>query len=365
MNASRTLMSAAATLLLVAGQAANAQWAEPKTTSRGLLTTLQNPGLLQLVTNNAQQQIEVTIGPAAGEVRVSGVDRIPSDMIFTDITTIDLRTGSGTDFVEFRFLSEVIPEVIVNTGAGESDVKFTYEIPFSFSAALASATVIGGTSNDKVNFYVNSSAPSFAASWNVAHGNGNNEVTASVNATNPSELLSINLNSTSGTGQDKLELVAISNADMLNIAVGGTMGSNNDSALVSIDGLAPATSTTSLNLDLGAGADAAEISEINRGGLSSASGRISGGDGIDALVFKSEASGTVNVELNGGTGNDLADMQLKGDITGAPKFLGGTGNDELKLVVDGPRTAAPFFDGGPGFDKAIGFGTFVNIEQIN
>lgn len=160
-------------------------------------------------------------------------------------------------------------------------------------------------------------------------------------------------------------MATVSAAAVLNIAVGGAMGSNNDTAVVLIDGLEPAVSTTNLNLDLGTGDDTAEFSEVNRGGLSHASGHMGGGGGRDALVFKSEASGTVNVALNGGDGDDLADMQLKGEITGAPMFLGGIGNDELKLVVDGPQTLSPFFDGGPGFDKAIGFGTFVNVEQIN
>lgn len=189
MKTTRIATPLAVTLALLASQGASAQQHGLKNTARGIVRSLANPGLLQLVTNNAQQQIEVTIGPIPGEVRVSGIATIPSDFVFSDITTIDLLTGSAFDYVEFRFLSEVIPEVIVNTGAGESDVKFIYEIPASLSAASASATVTGGGTHDKVDFYVNSSAPSFAASWNVTHGNGNNEVTASVNASNASDLL--------------------------------------------------------------------------------------------------------------------------------------------------------------------------------
>ncbi|MBL0921155.1 MAG: hypothetical protein IBJ10_03390 [Phycisphaerales bacterium] len=58
-------------------------------------------------------------------------------------------------------------------------------------------------------------------------------------------------------------------------------------------------------------------------------------------------------------------MFFKGTVTGAPRLLGGNSNDELKIVVDGPRVCTPFLDGGPGFDKAIGFGTIINCEDIN
>ena len=66
-----------------------------------------------------------------------------------------------------------------------------------------------------------------------------------------------------------------------------------------------------------------------------------------------------------GADADLIDFALKGTITGRPRLLGGTGNDELKIAVDGPRSADPFIDGGPGFDKAFGWGTIINVEDIS
>ncbi|MDX2200903.1 MAG: hypothetical protein SF069_18260 [Phycisphaerae bacterium] len=329
-------------------------------------TTVQQStaGVLSIVTNNAQQQIVITVGPVAGEVDISGVS-VPAGTPLTGITAIELTTGRAQDYVEFVFLTPQAPNVTLNTGLGISDVKFIYLIDATPETASSNVTVTGNSANDLVSFTVESRAAAFAANWNVSGGAGNNEVVANINSPEASESMSISLNGSATTGQDKLELFAIHSAALTNISLGGSLGSNSDVATVLVDSLNPADTTLAFNLNMGAGADASNIEFITRGGTASASGSLLGGDGIDALTFKLEQDGAVNVTIDGGSGNDLIDYALKGLVTGTPTLLGGIGNDELKLVVDGPQLATPFFDGGPGFDIAIGFGTFVNVEQIN
>lgn len=322
-------------------------------------------GLLEITTDSRQQQIEVIIGPVAGEVRVSGVRTIPSDTVFTGITAIEVRTGAAQDYVEFRVLSDVVPTIFADTGGGLSDVKVIYELPATPVEVYTYVELVGAGGADKANFTVESRVASFVADWVVSHSGGDNEITASVNSPEISDRLAINLNGTTMNGQDKLELAVISAAAILDLNVAGAMGGNQDTATVLVDGLGPATTTASFGLDLGAGLDASSVEIISRGGAVAASGSVLGGGSSDALVFKLEGDGTLNTALDGGDGNDLIDYSLKGNLTGTPQLLGGPGNDELKIVLDGPLTLTPFIDGGPGFDIAIGFGTIVNVEQIN
>lgn len=330
-----------------------------------MMTGRATAGVLQIRTSNASQQIEVQVGPAAGEVRVFGVDGISSGAIFRDITFIDLATGSGEDYVEFRIFATQIPEILVNTRANNSDVKFIYDIPQTPAFVSTVATVRGGAGNDKVAFEVLSDADSFDATWDVRHGNGDNESFASVKSENPTSLLAINFLHAAGLGQDKYETQIISGAAQLDLTLLGRLGAGNDSALFGIDEKLPGVATVDFNFNLGAGFDTAEAITVLRGGTATLTGAMRGGDGDDSLKLLLEGNGTSNVVLDGGLGNDTMDSEYKGTVAGRPRLLGGDGNDYLKIVADQPGAMNPFIDGGAGFDEAIGFGTIINVEKVN
>ncbi|HBS29741.1 MAG TPA: hypothetical protein DEB06_09900 [Phycisphaerales bacterium] len=323
------------------------------------------PGLLSITTDNAQQQIEVTVGPTPGEVRVSGVSTIPSDFVFTDVTAIELTTGSANDFVEFRLQAPILPTVSIDTRGGESDVKVIYQINATPEFVASSVSVLGGPVLDKVAFEVFSEAAGFSADWSVNHGAGNNEASANVQQNAASELLSLNFNGAFDRGTDKVAFSVISNAAVSSVNLGGTMGAGHDSALLVIETLSPAMNSASFNLDLGGGNDVAETLFVSRGGVFNTAGWISGGFGLDSIKLNLEGDGRIDTQFAGGGGADVLDMALKGAIDGLPRLLGDGGNDILKLVVDGPRLVTPFIDGGAGFDEAIGFGTIINVEKIN
>lgn len=324
------------------------------------------PNVLEIRTNNGQQQIEVVVGPVAGEVSVSGFETPEGLSMFTGITSIVIITGTAQDFVQVRFTSEVVPDVSINTGGGLSDLIFSYEFPYAIgTATVSNVTVTGSGSSDKVAFNMLGATSSFVGNWNVQCAGGDNEITINIDSPEASDLLGVTLNTGAAGGQDKVVANIKSFASVLNLGFTGTMGGGVDSALVFVDGLGPATTTASYNFDLGAGNDVAETTIISRGGTATMSGVLTGGNGFDNLKLLLEGDGRVDLQMTGDAGIDFLDMELKGAVQGSPRLVAGTGNDELKLVVDGPRIATPFLDGGPGFDKAIGFGTIINCEEIS
>ncbi len=159
---SRKIRSSVLALLAAAGTA-SAQL--DSVFADGWLDDGVNPAsTLVLTTNNEQQQIEVEVGPQPGEVRVYGIDGIPSGTLFTGVTAIDLTTGRAQDYVEFRVYATVIPSIRVDTGAGNSDVKFIYFLPFSVAPVVSDVEVVGNAANDKVGFEV------FNPHWGQGYG---------------------------------------------------------------------------------------------------------------------------------------------------------------------------------------------------
>ncbi len=320
-------------------------------------------GALVITTNDAQQQIQIEVGPVIGQVRVFGISGFSDDPI-DGVTSISLTTGRAQDYVEFRVFSEVVPDITVNTGRGHSDVKFIYMLA-STSATVATNVVVNGDSaEDKVDFLVESEAAGFISSWTVNGGSSKNEVKATVISPNASDLLDVGLNVAMGDSDDTLDVSITADASLATLNLSGAMGSGEDFAGVSVEQLDQGASDVNLALDMGGSKDDADLKVIGRGGETNASGTVLGGSSDDTLKFTGEGSGALNLTLSGDDGNDYLDIAGKGDVTGTPTLLGGNGNDFLKIVIDGPQIATPLLDGGAGFDSAIGFGTIINCEDV-
>jgi hypothetical protein len=320
--------------------------------------------VLAITTNNGSQQIEILIGPEPGVVRFIGVEGIP-DTPFTGITAIDLRTGSGQDAIEVRVFAAEAPDLFINTGANQSDVKVIYEVATFAASAQSTVSVTGGTSDDKVAFEVLSASDTFVADWTVVHGNGNNETKVVYDASQAASLASITLSTTSGSGEDKLDAEIKSGAADVDLDIYGLLGAGNDSALINISEQSPGFTRLALDINLGSGIDVGEIVTVLQGGQTAQSGRVLGGADSDFLKLLQEGAGVNNILLNAGAGADNIDMEFKGAVTGAPKQRAGNGNDFLKLVATNPALLNPLLDGGAGFDVAIGFGRIINVEQID
>ncbi len=328
------------------------------------LSALAQPGTLLLTTDNEQQQIEIIVGPQAGREKVIGIDGISSNQVFTGITTIDLRTGTNLDAIEFRMYGTVFPVVRVNTGLGDSDVKFIYDI----GSAGRSTTVVshlGGSGHDKLAFEViNNGASNLAARWGAQHGAGDNEFKVAVNSDDATNSINLDLTSDSAGGKDMISTSVIHRANFLSVDVNAAMRAGNDSAIVTIDGLGAAITSLDVNLDLGVGNDVAETIVVSRGGQASIWGTVRGNGGDDLIKLLLEGNGRVNNWMIADAGDDYIDVELKGGIVGRPRLIGGTGEDFLKIVQESRQTST-FIDGGPDIDTAHGFGTIINVENLD
>jgi hypothetical protein len=351
-------------LSVLAGTAVSASAQNAGSVHAETLLTVAQTSVLTLTSNNAQQQIEVEVGPLPGEVRVFGFNG-GSEMSYTGVTAINLRTGSAQDFVEFRIYTPAAPAITLNTGASNSDVKFIYFTPGAAGAASSDVTITGGTGNDIVNFEVFSEAADFAANWTVNQGNGDNEVNAVVNSTQVSSSLTLDLTATQGLGQDKASFNVIGAAASTDIGYVARQGAGNDTATFNFDEQTPGAAFVFLDINGAAGQDTAEAVAVTRGGTAAFSGRILGGNDADFAKLLLEGAGSSSVQLNGGAGADYLDSEYKGAVTGSPRLLGLDGDDFLKIVADQPALLRPTLDGGLGFDIAIGFGRIINCEQIN
>ncbi|QYK48151.1 MAG: hypothetical protein KF838_15330 [Phycisphaeraceae bacterium] len=344
--------------------------------SAALLASLAGTSMAQTVTVSGgamtintsafatDQQMEIEVGPVPGEVRLSGVIGAPATQYF-GITSIDLTAGPRNDYVEFRIFTGDAPAITANTGAGNSDVKVIYNLGSSIMDASSSVSVTGGTGEDKVLFEVVSFARAFAANWVTNQGAGTNETVASIDSPEASQLMSVSLSSTGTGGKDTYDLSVKSNAASINVNASPNTGAGNDSAIIAIDTLGTGTLNLATLASLGAGIDVFELTNVSRGGPANFSGSVNGGADADTIKFSSESNGRVLMTFNGALGNDTVDFFAKGSVTGRPRLLGAGGDDYLKLVVDGPRLATPFIDGGAGYDRAFGFGTIVNCEEVN
>lgn len=319
---------------------------------------------LLLTTDNSQQQIEIIVGPQPGRVKVIGIDGIPSNRIYNGITLIDLRTGTNLDAIEFRMYGTVFPEVRVNTNAGPSDVKFIYDIDHA-SRVSTLVSVVGGSTNDQVAFEViDNHARNLSAIFNVAHLSGDNETKVAVNSPRSTNSINVALNTAATTGKDKVTTSIIHRATFLTLDVTAATGRNEDSVITTIDGLGTSTTNLDLDIDLGAAQDVSETIVISRGGRASITGHVRGREGDDLIKLLLEGDGRVNTWLAAAEGDDYIDVELKGAVTGTPRLLGADGQDFLKIVQES-RQSTPCIDGGRNIDAAHGFGTIINVENLD
>lgn len=323
----------------------------------------QNRRDLNLVTNNSQQQIEFVIGPAAGQVKVVGING-GSEQNYTGVNTINLRTGTNLDVITFQIRTPNVPQINVDTGFGDSDVKFLYEIPSS-AVAQTRVNVLGGPGDDKVAFETKVLARTLNAQWNVRSGSGTNEVIAKTEHFGNAEATNIVLDAVTGSGFDKLAFETTTEARRQDLRLVGSLGEGEDNAVFKFDGVRAATTRIQSNLDLGGSKDQSEMIVVSRGGRIEVSADTRGSGGDDVLKTLLEGSGDADIAQIGGSGDDYLDIEFSGNITGRSRQIAETGDDFLKFVVTGPRRAQPTMDGGAGFDQGLGFGRVLSIEEFD
>jgi hypothetical protein len=323
---------------------------------------------LQLISSNDSQQINVDIGPAPGFVRVIGLN--DQDATYTGVTSLEIITGAGTDFLEFRVRGTTPVPVTVSTRSGDSDVKFTYELPTTLSTPVAHAvTVLGEGGNDKVTFEGVIRPRHFFSNWTVRQGSGNNEVYVTTSTSSNVRTNDQRLDTVSGSGEDTVAVNVQSVAPRNYLLVRALTGQANDSVRLNFNGLYSGVTPSVPNtvrffVDQNAGLDVCEASIVGRGRSTNVAGTMIGGSGDDLLKLLLDGNGTVDTVMNGRANNDTIDVELKGTISGTPRLEGFSGDDYLKVVhMNGQVLSTPIVDGGDGFDRAVAFGAIINVED--
>ncbi|HEX2839012.1 MAG TPA: hypothetical protein VHN77_12895, partial [Phycisphaerales bacterium] len=324
---------------------------------------------LRLVSNNAGQQININIGPVTGTVQVFGLNG--QDATYTGVSSLEVETGSGQDFVEVRVRGVAPMPVSINTRANNSDVKFVYEMPNTTSTAVAHAvTVLGEGGNDKVTFEGVIRPRFFFSNWTVRQGGGNNEVFVTTSTTTNVRTNDQRLDTVSGSGEDVVAVNVESLAPRNYLLVRALTGQANDSVVMNFNGqfsgVTPSVpNTIRFFVDQNAGLDVCEANIVSRGRSANVAGTMIGGSGDDFLKLLLDGNGSVDTVMNGRANNDTVDVELKGTISGTPQLQGFTGDDYLKVVhTNGQVLTTPIVDGGDNFDRAVAFGTIVNVENL-
>jgi hypothetical protein len=324
---------------------------------------------LSLTSSDASQQINVNVGPTPGFVQVIGLDG--QDATYTGVTALSITTGSGFDFIEFRIRGTAPVPITVNTRSNNSDVKVIYELPTTSTAAVAHAvTVLGEGGNDKVTFEGVIRPRHFFSNWTVRPGAGNNEVIVTTSTTANVRTNDQRLDTVSGPGEDIVAVNVESLAPRNYVMVRALTGQANDSVVLNFNGLYSGVTPSVPNtirffVDQNSGLDVCEANIISRGRSANVAGTMIGGSGDDFLKLLLDGNGTVDTVMNGRANNDTVDVELKGTISGTPQLQGFTGDDYLKVVhTNGQVLTTPIVDGGDNFDRAVAFGTIVNVENL-
>lgn len=326
----------------------------------------QQGSTLTILGSQGGDVLSIRFLQVAGEVEVFGVPGTPEGTLFTGVTKLDLKTLAGTDIVDLQILSATVPELLVDTGVGESQVGVLFNVPSSLALVSSVATITGGPDKDTVLLDITTASANVALNWAVAAGDGPNEtnVKYSTNVGGGSSLL--NWRYTGGAQEDKVLLDIVSAADSIGVGALVNTGASNDEFLVKVSGDSNTVAALSVLGRLGAGGDTALV-DVTNVGQTIVRGGIDAGEGNDTLEYITSSSLRGSPVLYGAGDNDTLKFTVNGSLLAGsqPRIIAGDGNDDVSMLVWGSLLGSPFSDGGAGFDYFRGVGTRINFEEIN
>ena len=326
----------------------------------------QQGSTLNVLGSPGSDVLSIRFVQLAGNVEVFGVPGTPDGTLFTGVTKLDLKTFAGTDIVDLQILTAIVPELLVDTGAGESQVGVLFNVPSTLAPVTSVASITGGADKDTVLLDITSSAANVAMNWNVTAGDGQNEtnVKYSSNVGGGSTLL--NWRYAGGMGEDKVLLDIVSGADTVGLGALVNTGASNDEFLVKVSGDSQTVAALSVLGRLGTGGDTALV-DVTNVGQTLVRGGIDAGEGADTIEYITSSSLRGSPVLFGAGGNDTLKFTVNGSLLAGsqPRIIAGDGNDDVSMLVWGSLLGSPFSDGGAGFDYFRGVGTRINFEEIN
>lgn len=326
-------------------------------------------GRLTLTTSNADQNVKVEVGPAAGLVRVFGFAGLADGATYTGINAVTVNTGTGRDEVQFDIQAAAGFDARANLGAGEALTKTQWKILAgapSVTAGLTLTSAAGAAHLSEINFD-NESAGS--AQVNIDTGNAT-IVSSKVIGDDPSASLGVNF--TSRAPITVLEVATA--APVLNVNLSGAYGNLANEVKYALAQLVQGTVNVNTDVTLGSGSDKIEGKISTPGSSTVFRGRTNAGAGDNLVLWEVEGrSNVIGQAVTSGAGNDFLSIQVKGEYqlsqTLGARLASGGGDDFLILTTDTlirgtglPNDINPVIDGGPGFDLYNAFGLILNCE---
>lgn len=338
----------------------------PALSAAALSQATVNGTTLQVLGSAGGDVIAIRFDSAPGSVQVFGVPGTPDGAQFAGIAKLQLATLAGFDIVDVQVQSSALPELAVDTGSGDSQVKLRFSVPSTVADVTSLATVTGGAANDQVEFEVSSDAASMTMNWNVIGGDGTNDAVVKFTSDALGGATALNWRYAGGSQVDKVLLDLTTRADQLAVAALTNTGGGADEFIVKGVGDTNTTAVTQLLSRLGAGADKAVI-DISNVGRTFVRGAIDGGLDADTIELSTTSSLSGSPLILGGDGNDTLVFTVDGTLRAgsAPRIFAGNGNDSVSMLVWGSLLGSPFCDGGAGFDIFQGVGATANFEVIN
>lgn len=312
---------------------------------------------------------KIIVGPAAGQVQVFGLPDVADGTTYSNINTIDWRSGAADDAVAFEVTQAGEFDVRVDTGAGQSQVDVKWIIPAGApSGTTPSVHIAAATGLKKIQMQLENFAANTNFAWTQVLGDGDAEVKGEMQFKQGSQQARGLMDLRFGNGLSKAELTVDNESQNLAMDIRPRNIRFLTTKILSDD---PANSTT-LNFNP---VGAATGSNINFEMVSAAQnvtlgGAMTGGSGMNEVLynFTSLTTATVNANVSAftGAGNDKINLAFKGlpgtRMALAGQVNAGAGDDEALLLTEGIATGTITLDCGPGIDKAIGFAQTLACE---
>lgn len=320
-------------------------------------------GTLTVIGTPSEDVITVVFDVTPGHARVFGVAGTPDGTLFTGVERLVANTLASMDIVNVQILSATPPELDLDTGAGDSQVRVDIQTPFGLAPTYSKARVRGGPQKDSVLFEVNENAFGGTYDYVVFGGEGENDATVKFSSDVLGGVSTLNWRAFGGGSTDKMLVDVSTKADEFIVnGLGLTFGAG-DEWIVKVAGDANTTARIQNAARLGSGGDTARI-DVSNCSNAVVRGGTDGGDGDDVIELVTTSDMQASPLLLGGAGHDVLLVNVGQSLLAgsAPRILAGSGNDTVSMLVGSDVLGAPFSDGGPGVDSFTGVGVAVNFE---
>lgn len=305
--------------------------------------------------------VAIETGPAAGDVRLSGVPGLPDGTLYRGVELVRYSSGAGTDTIQVRQSGTELPSIEIVHGSGGVVLDAQIEVLPTAGTVRSSLSVDAGAGGSRFKTILDSDAQGLVLDWNLRAGAGIHEVEQLFLSDGPTRALSGSVIVDLGTGQSKNGTTIKVDADVVDLDLDLDAGSSGELNLL-VEQLSPGLATARVGLSGAQKLDWKWVAE--RSDLT-----------LDAVVRGSALNESFNIELiadvggtfslNAQNGNDLANLIVKGDSRLTGVVNGSFADDEVRVLVEGRDLGAITVDGGDGFDRCSGPALVRRCEEVN